>query len=239
MKLPPPIDGRFISLGSYRFDKSGQWYVLVSNEGTTGHVSVDAVQFLPEDEDRGDKKEEKKAESKDAPVESKQLEAELKKLTESAPPKPVAMAVLEGPKIADTYVCIRGSVHNKGETVPRGFLQVATSGKMPTFSARESGRRELAEWLASKVNPLTARVMANRVWHHLFGAGLVRTVDEFGKTGELPSHPELLDHLALTFMEDGWSVKKLVRRLVLSRAYQMSSAADRDALAADPENRLL
>src|SRR5262249_47453012 len=113
---------------------------------------------------------------------SKQLEAELKKLTEAAPLRPLAMSVREA-KVGDFYVCIRGGVHNKGETVARGFLQVASTGKPPTLPAKESGRRELADWLSSKDNPLTARVMANRVWHHLFGAGLVRTVDEFGKTG--------------------------------------------------------
>jgi hypothetical protein len=98
---------------------------------------------------------------------------------------------------------------------------------------------ELAEWIASADNPLTARVYANRAWHHLFGAGLVRTTDNFGTTGEWPSHPELLDYLALRFVEDGWSVKALVRRIVMSRTYRQSSAGDAQVVAADPENRLL
>jgi hypothetical protein len=102
-----------------------------------------------------------------------------------------------------------------------------------------SGRRELAEWLTSRDNPLTARVMVNRVWHWLLGAGLVRTVDNFGTTGELPSHPELLDWLAVRFVEDGWSLKKLVRRIVLSDAYRQSSTGSEKAKAADPDNRLL
>src|SRR5207249_10297364 len=105
------------------------------------------------------------------------------------------------------------------------------------------GRKELADWLVRPDNPLPARVMVNRIWHHLFGVGLVRSVDNFGATGETPSHPELLDHLATRFVEQGWSVKKLIREIMLSRAYQMGSeAAPADARRAaqvDPENRLL
>src|SRR5262249_57206529 len=104
--------------------------------------------------------------------------------------------------------------------------------------ARESGRRQLADWLAARDNPLTARVAVNRAWHWLMGAGIVRTVDNFGTTGEAPSHPELLDDLAVRFMEeDGWSVKALVRRIVTSRAYRLSSADDPQARAVDSEHR--
>src|SRR3989442_15921384 len=98
-------------------------------------------------------------------------------------------------------------------------------GPTPPLPANASGRRELGDWLASSDNPLTARVVVNRAWHWLFGAGLVRTTDNFGATGELPSHPELLDWLALRFVEDGWSIKKLVRQLVLSRTYQQAASA--------------
>ncbi|HEX6986743.1 MAG TPA: DUF1553 domain-containing protein, partial [Planctomycetaceae bacterium] len=97
---------------------------------------------------------------------------------------------------------------------------------------------ELAGWVASPENPLTARVYVNRAWHWLFGAGIVRTVDNFGTTGEPPSHPELLDFLAVRFVEEGWSVKTLVRRIVLSRAYRQSANGDPRTIAADPENRL-
>jgi hypothetical protein len=105
---------------------------------------------------------------------------------------------------------------------------------MPTTS---SGRLELANWIVDPKNPLTSRVMVNRVWHWLIGAGLVRTVDNFGTTGESPSHPELLDHLAVQFVQQGWSVKKLIRTIVLSRTYRLSAASG--AQQKDPENRLL
>jgi hypothetical protein len=235
MQETPPIDGRFVSIGTFRFNTNGQWFVMVSNEDTTGHVTVDAVQLLPEDEDKGTSD----AKPKPVTADVKKLEAELKKLTESGPDRPTAMGVQEAAKVENCPVAIRGNIHNKGEVVPRGFLQVATRGQAPSIPAKESGRRELAMWLTSTDNPLTARVMANRVWHWLFGAGLVRTVDEFGTTGEPPSHPELLDHLAIRFARDGWSVKKLVRSVVLSRTYRLSSAPQKEALAADPENRLL
>jgi hypothetical protein len=167
------------------------------------------------------------------------LEKELRKQIANGPRRPVAMAVREADHIEDCAICIRGNIANRGAKVPRGFLQVASAGSSPVLPARESGRRELAAWLASPDNPLTARVMVNRIWHHLFGAGLVRTVDNFGTAGERPSHPELLDYLALRFVQDGWSVKKMIRLLVLSRAYQMSSVGRAGASAVDPENRLL
>jgi hypothetical protein len=165
------------------------------------------------------------------------MEAELKKLQANAPKRPMAMSVVEEPKAEDTRVHIRGSVHALGEVAPRGFLQVATLNT-PTLPKDQSGRVQLADWLASKENPLTARVYANRTWHWLFGSGIVRTVDNFGTTGELPSHPELLDHLANQFVAEGWSVKKLVRSIVLSHTYRQSSVGEANAVAADPENRL-
>ena len=103
--------------------------------------------------------------------------------------------------------------------------------------ADQSGRLQLARWLVNEENPLTARVMANRVWHWLMGVGLVRTVDNFGTTGESPSHPELLDYLAMQLVEQKWSIKSLIREIVLSRTYQLVSAVDPDVLASDPENR--
>jgi hypothetical protein len=97
----------------------------------------------------------------------------------------------------------------------------------------------LAEQIASAKNPLTARVLVNRVWHHLFGTGLVRTVDDFGHVGDLPSHPDLLDYLAAEFVEDGWSIKRLIRRLMLTKTFQLSSRPPEAAKEIDPTNRLL
>ena len=224
------------------FERNGQGYVLVSNEGTTGTVVADAVQFLPVDAEDASREAASSAAASPGPkasVEIGALEAKLKRLKSSALKREMVMSVVEEPKIEDTRVHIRGSVHNLGEPAPRGFLRVANPQTASPLPDTESGRRELAAWLAAADNPLTARVIVNRVWHWLFGVGLVRTTDNFGTTGETPSHPELLDDLAVHFMEDGWSIKTLVRRIVLSRAYQTASVDDRRARTADPENRLL
>jgi hypothetical protein len=149
-----------------------------------------------------------------------------------------AMGVLDGqPQNSPIYA--RGELEGRGEIVPRGFVQVLSRPGTPGISGTSSGRLELADWLTAPDNPLTARVMANRVWLHLFGKGLVRTPDNFGANGEPPTHPELLDHLALRFVASGWSVKNLIRTIVLSRTYQLSSAQDPRNFAADPDNRLL
>jgi len=242
MRAAPPLRGRFASLGQFHFEKDGQSFVLVSNEGTKGHVIADAVAFIPADRvPAGDTA---KADPKPAPKtalapeSAAALEAELKKLQAAAPKRPMAMSVVEEKQIEDCAIRVRGIVHNLGEIAPRGFLKVAMAGLPPALPKDQSGRVQLAAWVASKDNPLTARVYANRAWHWLFGSGIVRTVDNFGTTGELPSNPELLDHLATTFVQDGWSVKNLVRGIVLSRTYRQGAAADAEALAADPENRL-
>ena len=241
-KEVPPIEGRFISLGQFRFELNGQGFVIVSNEDTQGHVIADAVQFLPvEDGATSDAKAVAKATPADAKTgdDVKQLEKQLKELQASGPKRPMVMTVLEEKDIADTYIHVRGSVHNKGETVPRGFLQVATPFEAPPVSDTQSGRKELAEWLTRPDNPLPARVMANRVWHWLMDAGLVRTTDNFGTTGERPSHPELLDHLASRFIESGWSTRQLIREIVCSQTYRQVSTTNSVGQKADPENRLL
>jgi hypothetical protein len=167
------------------------------------------------------------------------LEKRIAGLKKTGPPVSSCMAVEEAKAIENCRICIRGSVQHRGDVVPRSVLQVATLGEAPKMPADASGRLELAHWITSPNNPLTARVYVNRVWHYLFGVGLVRTVDNFGTTGELPSHPELLDALAAQFIDNGWSTKRLIRELVLSHAYRMSSAVDDKASIADPENRLL
>jgi hypothetical protein len=138
----------------------------------------------------------------------------------------------------DLTVFVRGDVTAKGPTVPRRFLRVLCAGDPPPFR-QGSGRLELAEAVVSRNNPLTARVIVNRVWGQLFGQPLVGTPSNFGALGERPSHPDLLDDLAVRFMEAGWSLKWLQREIVLSAAYRQSSGVDSSKTRADPENRLL
>ena len=167
------------------------------------------------------------------------IEGQLEKVDETGKALPLAMGVLEGVNVVDAQLLERGDVGRPGKLVPRGFPRVIDLGTASKLPADRSGRLELARWLTHADHPLTARVMANRVWRHLFGAGIVRTADNFGLSGERPSHPELLDHLATKFVADGWSVKKLVREIVLSRTYRQASTYDPAAFRTDPENRLL
>lgn len=150
-----------------------------------------------------------------------------------------ALCVKEwGPEAPETFVLIRGNPHVRGDEVEPGFPQVLSPPEPEiTPRAESSGRRlALARWIVSPDNPLTARVMVNRVWQYHFGRGLVRSPNNFGANGDPPTHPELLDWLAATFVEDGWSLKKLHRRIMLSSVYQMSSQAHPEGLARDPEN---
>ena len=137
----------------------------------------------------------------------------------------------------DFAVLVGGGPKSFGKPAPRRFLRYLL-GKEP-FASEGSGRRELAEVIASPDNPLTARVMVNRIWHHLFGRGIVASVDNLGVIGDKPTHPELLDYLAARFVEDGWSVKRLVRLLVLSETFRQKSEASARASEADPQNELL
>ena len=234
----PPIDARFVSLGQFHFETNGFAYVLVGTEDTRGFVTADAVQFLPPDSFSEATAIVKSAQPEDKLIAHvKELEAELKKLKDSGPKRTMVPTVKETDRIEDAPIHIRGSVYNLGATVPRGFLTAVHHGGMPQMPDKQSGRLELADWIASDQNPLTARVIVNRVWCWLMGDGLVRSVDNFGTTGEAPSHPELLDHLAARFMRGGWSVRKLVREIALSRTYQLSSHAAASEVIADPENR--
>ena len=148
----------------------------------------------------------------------------------------VAMGTRDLKKLADCQLCIRGDSTKRGEAVPRGVVSVATIGGMPAIASDHSGRLELAQWIASPSNPLTARVAVNRIWQHLLGRGLVSTVDNFGELGERPSHPALLDHLALQFVRDGWSTKKMIRTIVLSRTYGLASSHVKANYDQDPDN---
>ena len=138
----------------------------------------------------------------------------------------------------DAHVFLRGDHKRLGKTVPRGFPRVLTGERREPIT-NGSGRLQLADWLARPDNPLTARVMVNRIWQHHFGEGLVRTPNDFGQRGERPAHPALLDALAARFVESGWSVKAMHRLILLSSVYQQSSRADADQMARDPDNRLL
>jgi hypothetical protein len=162
----------------------------------------------------------------------RELAAQIKRESRLAP------AMLDSTGV-DERVYIRGVAKAPGEPAPRRFLE-ALAGPGPLPVARGSGRLELARQMTDPAtNPLLARVMVNRIWHHLFGRGLVGSVDNLGELGERPTHPELLDYLADRFIKEGWSVKKTIRLLVLTRAYQMSSRADEHADRADPGNLLL
>ena len=176
-----------------------------------------------------------------APVtqEIKGLDTEISKLEKSKPDVPKAMAVGEG-KPTTLKVHLRGNYLTLGEDCPRGFPTVITDPKQPPIPANHSGRLELAQWLTNEKNPLTARVFVNRVWRWKFGRGIVPSVDNFGTLGDLPTHPELLDWLATTFVkQDNWSLKKFQKRLMLTNTYLMSSRYDKQYASIDPDNHFL
>jgi len=166
------------------------------------------------------------------------IEGQLEKVSETGEPLPLAMGVLERGRVIDVPLLERGEIGRPGKPVPRGFPEVVPLDSSPPPPA-QSGRLQLARWLTHPDHPLTARVFVNRVWHHLLGVGIVRTVDNFGMTGEPPSHPKLLDHLAIDFVANDWSLKKLIRQIVLSRTYRQSSTFDAAAFQMDPDDRLL
>ena len=171
-------------------------------------------------------------------AELKKLRDELAALEKTPPELPAAIGVTED-KIINVAIHLRGNPLKLGDVVPRRTPPVLRGPHVPQFTDKESGRRQLADWLIDPRHPLTARVFVNRVWRWHFGKGLVRTTDNFGLLGEAPSHPELLDWLARRFVADGWSVKSLHRLLLNSSTYQQSSSPTAELAARDPENRLL
>ena len=240
----PPIDGHFISLGTYDF-LVGEWdAVVISTKGTKQHVIADAIQFLPEGapavaqkKPKADNKPAKAISSADK-TQLATMQKELKALEAKAIKQPKIIAAEEAETPGDIHIAVRGNVHNVGKKTPRSFFRVLHRGSAPKFAKDASGRAELANWLASDEHPLTARVFVNRVWHHLFDNGLVASVDNFGHMGRLPTNQALLDHLALRFIENGWSVKKLIREIMISRVYQLSSESSPLQAKADVENKL-
>jgi hypothetical protein len=172
--------------------------------------------------------------------ELRRLESKVQKHKATHPgAPPQAMVLTDAPKPVEPVVFLRGNPNNRGPAVPRQFLEVLSRGERKPFTDG-SGRLELARAIATKDNPLTARVMVNRVWLHHFGQGLVRTPGDFGLRGDPPTHPELLDYVAWSFMEEGWSVKRLHRLIMLSATYQQGSESNQpEARARDVDNRLL
>ncbi|MDF1815725.1 MAG: PSD1 and planctomycete cytochrome C domain-containing protein [Verrucomicrobiales bacterium] len=167
------------------------------------------------------------------------LRGKLAAVDDNGEPLPLCMGVQEAPKMKDSPLYYRGDLKNPGKEVARGVPALFGMVASPPSDQNQSGRLDFAHWVTDPENPLTARVMANRVWGHLFGEGLVRTMDNFGHTGEPPSHPELLDYLAINFRDNGWSLKSLVKEMVLSRAYRQSSTYRKKSFFKDPDNRLL
>ena len=239
---PPTIDSLFVSLGAFEFVAGSNGAVVISNEGTEGFVTIDAVRFVPAGKEMAMMRTGQMAKKSGTAMMDRtgyQLLDDLSELRAKAPPPvPMAMAAQDGP-IRNGRINLRGDPEKLGPEVPRGFLSVLekTVSPPPSLSTEASGRLELADWIASHQNPLTARVAVNRIWHYLFGARLVESVDNFGALGERPTHPGLLDYMAVRFMEQGWSFKKTIRTLMLSSTYQMSSELDPVAYARDPENK--
>jgi len=164
-------------------------------------------------------------------------QATLRRLSNQYPCLQKAYAVSDG-KPVNAKIMVRGEPASLGPEVPRGFLTILGGQKVPPEETG-SGRLELAEWITDPKNPLTARVIVNRVWGWHFGQGIVATPDDFGARGEPPTHPELLDYLASRFIEGGWSIKNLHRMIMLTRAYQMSSAYDAASALKDSKNQYL
>ncbi|MYC65420.1 MAG: DUF1553 domain-containing protein [Acidobacteriia bacterium] len=168
-------------------------------------------------------------------AELQELRAERAVFARTEPPLETAYAISEGVG-KDSHIHQAGDPRSKGPEVRRGFLQILGGAKLPP-SYEGSGRSLLADWIADEDNPLTARVMVNRIWHHHFGTGLVSTTSDFGVRGTPPTHPELLDYLARYFIDSGWSVKAMHRLIVHSRAYRQVSSDSGHNFDKDPQNR--
>jgi hypothetical protein len=167
-----------------------------------------------------------------------ELSAKLAVVDEQGNPRSYCMGVQERAAPQNARLLVRGEIDQQAQVVPRGFPQVLCA-EPASIEPSSSGRLELANWIGSEDNPLTARVMVNRVWQHLIGQGIVPSTENFGVTGQLPSHPELLDHLAVRFVQSGWSVKEVIRDIATSRVYRMKSTFDERSHQYDPDNALL
>jgi hypothetical protein len=246
-RVAPQYDKAFETLGVFDLAAGTNATVEISTESTRGFVVVDAVQFLPKDIQLAARYTKRRSPASEnmmmeriPAAQIEELNMQLTDLNNSPPANlPRALAVRDA-AVHDVRIHIRGDPENLGDEVPRGFLTVLKrTVPAPEMPSDSSGRLQLANLIASAKNPLTSRVMVNRIWQHLFGQGIVSTPDNFGSLGALPSHPELLDYLAGAFIQEGWSVKKMIRRLMLTRAYQLSSAFNAEDSARDPGNTYL
>ena len=242
-RTAPPIGGKFESLGMFNLSAGKQTKVTVSGEGVTdGVVIADAVIFISKQDDLEPGADAPQIDVKQVTRLRKELdeqEQRVEEIRKSIPKPPPAMAIADRDQPGDIHLAIRGVTHSKGELVPRGILRVAAWEDFPQISAAASGRLELARWIADSNNPLTARVVVNRIWYWLIGRGIVPTVDNFGSMGQPPSHPELLDHLATQFVNDGRSIKRLIQRILMSQTYRQRSTESALAHEVDPDNRWL
>ena len=220
--VPPAIDQLWQPIGQFECDT--EVVVNLAGNGTDKPVLADAIRLVHVEDLE-----------KDMPTDTSSLDEELADLEKTlagmkkdSPEMPRAMAAQdnESERIGDLRVRIRGETKNHGEKTPRGFLQVVSWNGVaqPSIPAHQSGRVQLAEWITAKENPLTARVMVNRIWQHLFGQGIVETSDNFGVRGTVPSNPELLDFLAEEFVKSNWSVKSVIRKIIGSKTYQQAVA---------------
>lgn len=238
-RAAPKIDGLWHSLGKFTFELGGKATVTITNENADGHVIVDAVQFLSPGISKASAPGIALTESESDAVKKEiaDLERKAKEAAALLAQRPMSMGLVPLPNPKDIPIHVRGSVHSLGPVVARGFLRCVDVSDAPSLSAESNGRLELAAWIASQQNPLTARVYVNRVWYWLMGEGLIPSVDNFGTTGESSVHTELLDWLSTQFMAHGWSTKWLVREILLSEAYRRTAIEMPEHHALDPDNK--
>jgi cytochrome c553 len=245
-KIPQAV--RLADITAERADLAGQ--LAKATSGTTKKSLEDKVAKLKTEEDKllTDQMNEGWEKS---PAELQEIAALRTKVAELRRSKIAGMAVVtiaEGgvpgsnrERIGDAPVYLRGEYQREGAIVPRRFPVVLAGDTQTPIGnqTKQSGRRELAEWIASAENPLTARVMVNRIWQQMIGRALVRSPDNFGKLGERPTHPELLDYLSQRFIESRWSVKRVIRDIALSATFRQASFTSPDVVLQDPDNRTL
>lgn len=240
--VTPKIGGLFQPIGRFDFEKGGECQVIFETAGTEGrYVIVDAVQFIAVKDIKREAQAMAAVDESDIDPLFRMSEAELKKalgkLIEDLKDEEVAMVPRDAHEPDDCHLRVRGDVGQKGKKIPRNFLRVLHDGPAPNIPDGQSGRLQLADWMVGESNALLDRVIVNRIWHHLFGRGIVASVDNFGRLGTPPTHPELLDYLAASFRRNGGSMKSVIRELVLSRAYQLSSQAGPNRVQSDPQNQ--